>query len=86
MNKQIEIGKNVRPQQPVFFDRLDLIIKEQIDKHKAIELSELQREYPDELGIVPYSTLHYRVSSLAREGFIRVERNRRALVCHSLEA
>ncbi len=83
--KQIEVGKNVRPRQPVFLDRLDRIIKERIDKHGGIELSELRREYPNELGQVPYSTLHYRVSSLAQEGFIRVVRGRKALICYSIE-
>ena len=82
---QIEVGKNIRPRQPVFLDRLDQIIKERIDKHEGIELSALRRAYPDELGQVPYSTLHYRVSSLAQEGLIRVERRRKALICYSIE-
>jgi hypothetical protein len=80
-----EIGKNVRPRQPIFLDRLDQNIKERIDEHKEIELSELRREYPDELGQVPYSTFHYRVLSLAQEGFIRVERGRKSLICYSIE-
>ena len=85
MNRQIEVGKNVRPKQPVFLDRLDQIIKQRIDEHKEIELSELRHEYPDELGRIPYSTIHYRVSSLAQEGFIRIERGRKALICYSIE-
>jgi len=83
--KQIEISSNVRPRQPVFLDRLDQMLKERIDEHKAIALSELQREHLDELGKIPYSTLHYRISSLAQEGFIRLARSRRALICYSLE-
>lgn len=83
--KQIEIGKNIRPRQPVFLDDLDQLIKQRIDQHGKIELSELRREYPNDLGQVPYNTLHYRVSSLAQEQYIRVERGRRALICYSLE-
>lgn len=85
MDKRIETGKSVRPRQPVFLDELDKLIKERIDEHGQIELSELRREYPHELGQVPYSTLHYRVSSLAQEGFIRVERGRKTLICFSVE-
>ncbi len=82
--RQIEVGKNVRPSAPVFLDDLDQRIKRRIDEHGTIGLSELRREYPD-LGQVPYSTLHYRVSSLAQEHFIRVARGRKALICSSIE-
>lgn len=82
--RSIEFEKNVKPRQPVFLDRLDQILNEKIYEHKSISLSDLQGEYLDELGQIPYSTLHYRVSSLAQEGYIRLERNRRALMCISL--
>jgi len=84
MNRQIEVGKNIRPRQPIFLDDLDQLIKQRIDENGTIELSELRREYPDDLGQVPYSTLHYRISSLSQEGFIRVVRGRKTLVCSSV--
>ena len=85
MTKQIELGKNVRPMQPVYLDRLDLKIKQRIDENNEIELSALRQGYP-ELRKIPYSTLRYRVLSLAQEQFIRLERSRRALVCYSVES
>jgi hypothetical protein len=83
MNRQIEVGKNIRPKQPVYLDDLDKLIKQRVDKQGIITLSELRRD-PD-LGKLPYSTLHYRIASLATEQLIRVERTRKLLVCYSIE-
>jgi hypothetical protein len=84
MTREIEFGKNIRPMQPVYLDRLDLRIKQRVDENREIELSALRRAYP-ELGKIPYSTLRYRVISLAQENFIRLARSRRALICYSME-
>ena len=65
-------------------DKLDRILIEAIDKQPSIELAALPKEYPELRGI-PYSTLYYRINSLAKEGHIRIERGRKALTCYSIE-
>ncbi len=66
-------------------DRLDQFLIETIDKEQSIELTALHREYPD-LREIPYSTLWYRIDSLAAAGYIRIERARKTITCFSAKA
>ncbi len=68
----------------IYLDRLDRILKERIDAHNGISLRDLLIEYP-ELADFPYSTVWYRVNSLAENGYIRIERERRNIICYSVE-
>jgi hypothetical protein len=71
-------------QKTIDLDDLDKILIETIDKEQSIELAELQRKYP-KLREIPYSTLWYRIDSLAREGYIRIERARKTITCFSVQ-
>ncbi len=68
----------------IYLDRLDRILKERIDAHNGITLKELRAEYP-ELTDFPYQTLWYRINTLAENGYIRIERARRNIICYSVE-
>jgi DNA-binding Lrp family transcriptional regulator len=74
-------ARNIKP---IYIDRLDQRLIEVTNDEGSIELSVLSKEYP-EFADVPSSSLWYRVNSLAQNGYIRVERQRRSLVLHSVE-
>jgi len=69
---------------PIYIDRLDQRLIEVVNNEGSIELSVLPKEYL-EFAAVPSSTLSYRVNSLAENGYIRAERQRRTVVLHSVE-
>ncbi len=68
----------------IFLDTFDGILRERVNAHKGISIKELLTEYP-ELTDVPYSTLWWRLNSLAANGYIRVERARGQALYYSVE-
>ncbi len=68
--------------EPIYLDRLDRILNELVDAHEdGISLSEMRAEYP-ELNDVPRTTLWYRINSLAENGYIKIKRARRNVMCY----
>jgi hypothetical protein len=71
-------------QKEINLDKLDRILIEAIEKEQNVELAELKRRYR-KFREIPYSTLWYRVDSLAQAGYIRIERARKSLTCFSVQ-
>jgi hypothetical protein len=71
-------------QKSINLDDLDKSLIETIEKEQSVELAELPRRYP-KLRQIPYSTLWYRIDSLARAGYIRIERARQTVTCFSVQ-
>jgi len=75
----------LKMEKQINLDKLDRILIEAIDKEQSVELAELQRRYP-KFREIPYSTLWYRIDSLAEAGHIRIERARKTITCFSIDA
>lgn len=76
-----KVKRNIRPRQPIFMDRMDESVVEKAKRHpEGISPADMMREYPDEFGDTPRSTLYYRVNSLSKDGYLRVERQRGTLL------
>jgi hypothetical protein len=71
-------------QKTIDLDDLDKNVIEIVDKEQSIELPEMPRKYP-KLRQIPYSTLWYRIDSLAKAGYIRIERARKTVTCFSVK-
>jgi hypothetical protein len=68
----------------IYLDRIDRIFISTVNREDEITLSDLAKQHPA-LTLVPYGTLWYRAHSLAAQRLIRIERNRRALMCYPVE-
>ena len=71
-------------QKIINLDDLDKNLIETIENEQSVELAGLQRRYP-KFREIPYSTLWYRIDSLAQAGYIRVERARKTVTCFSVQ-